>query len=309
MASRPPHLMASHPPRVAEGFPRQRLTVLPVSVLRRARELPLVGALTLTRIGAFAPAPSHYVRRENGDADHLLILCLAGSGRGTLGTRRWSLAAGDAVVLPPQVAHHYRATEADPWTILWVHFRGRDAARYVDAIGATRERPTFHLRSLDRLVEAFEETYRHTLGGFTDADLLGLTTSLARFLGLCRLYQQSANLRRRRIEDRVLATIRHMEKHYAERLTLDDLARVAHWSPQHYSTQFKRRMNASPIDHLTHLRLRRAADLLKFTDQSVGSIAGSVGYDDPFYFSRRFTGHMGLSPTAYRRRFGTLEPG
>jgi iron complex transport system substrate-binding protein len=36
----------------------------------------------------------------------------------------------------------------------------------------------------------------------------------------------------------------------------------------------------------------------------LGDIAASVGYDDPFYLSRIFKKHLGLSPSGYRREYG-----
>lgn len=48
--------------------------------------------------------------------------------------------------------------------------------------------------------------------------------------------------------------------------------------------------------------LTEADRLLRYTDLTVGAIAARVGFDDPFYFSRLFKRHRGISPIEFRRR-------
>ena len=48
------------------------------------------------------------------------------------------------------------------------------------------------------------------------------------------------------------------------------------------------------------LRMQKATQQLDFTDQSVKSIAMSMGFDDPYYFSKRFRKIIGMSPKKYR---------
>ena len=63
---------------------------------------------------------------------------------------------------------------------------------------------------------------------------------------------------------------------------------------------FREWSGKSPVEYRTALRLSNAEAMLRHTDMSVGEIAGVVGFDDPFYFSRSFTKAYGLSPKAYR---------
>lgn len=51
--------------------------------------------------------------------------------------------------------------------------------------------------------DAFEETYRHAIDGFSDSGLLGLTTGLARLIALARIYSAVGSARARRTEDRI----------------------------------------------------------------------------------------------------------
>jgi len=47
--------------------------------------------------------------------------------------------------------------------------------------------------------------------------------------------------------------------------------------------------------------MQRAGELLQTGNLSVKEVAAMMGYDDPFYFSRRFKSAHGIAPLEYRR--------
>jgi AraC-like DNA-binding protein len=291
-------------PRIAEGFPGQRLIVLPPAVERRARALPICRDLRVTHIGAYQTAPHHFVERRHGTPEHILIVCLGGQGTCVIGTRKHRLATGHAIVLPPGVRHRYWADEDDPWKIFWVHFSGTRSRDYVAMLGLTAQKPVCWLHDLPSVVEAFEQTYRHALGGHTDVDLFGLSTGLSRLLGVCRLSQRALDVRRRHAEDQVLKTVHYIAENLHRPLTLAQLAAIAAWSPTHYSMVFRRQLNLSPIEYLLRLKVQRACERLRTSDDLVAAIASDLGFADPFYFSRLFRRRVGCSPRDYRAVYG-----
>lgn len=74
---------------------------------------------------------------------------------------------------------------------------------------------------------------------------------------------------------------------------------------------FKRRFQAatgmSPLEYVHTLRLEEAKQMLERESCSVETIANEVGYEDAGFFSRLFRRHVGLTPAAYRKRFGALR--
>jgi AraC family transcriptional regulator of arabinose operon len=290
--------------RVAEGFPGQRLIVLPPAVVRRATALPVCRDLMVTHIGAYQTAPHHFVDRPKGTKEHILIVCQGGQGVCSIQNRRHRMTTGHAIVLPAGLPHQYWAEENDPWKIFWVHFTGTRSRDHVAMLGLTPGNPVCWLHDLPGVAEAFEETYRHALGGHTDADLFGLSTGLARLLGVCRLAQRALDVRRRHTEEQVLKTVHHMAANLHLPLTLTQLAAVASWSPTHYSMVFRRQLNLSPIEYLLRLKIQRACERLRTTDDRIADIAQDLGFADPFYFSRLFRRRVGSSPRAYRETYG-----
>jgi AraC-like DNA-binding protein len=100
---------------------------------------------------------------------------------------------------------------------------------------------------------------------------------------------------------RIERTISYMIEHLNRPLQACDLAAVANISLSHYFTLFKRATGCAPIDFFIRLRMNRARQLLETTALNIKEIAGELGYDDPFYFSRLFKSVNGVAPTDYRK--------
>ncbi|MCK7607551.1 response regulator transcription factor [Geobacillus stearothermophilus] len=94
----------------------------------------------------------------------------------------------------------------------------------------------------------------------------------------------------------------YIDRHYAEPLTLEEVAEQAGMSPYYFSKLFKEQFGITFIDYVTNVRIERAKEALAETDQSLKEICFSVGYNDPNYFSRVFKKQTGLSPSEYRKK-------
>jgi AraC-like DNA-binding protein len=95
----------------------------------------------------------------------------------------------------------------------------------------------------------------------------------------------------------------HVDRHYAEGLDLDRLARVAGVSKYHFVCCFEAAYGETPIRYLTRRRIERAQDLLRSADLTVTGVFSAVGYAGLGSFSTRFRALTGESPVAYRDRW------
>ncbi|MGY0385741.1 helix-turn-helix domain-containing protein [Nocardioides sp. WG-D5] len=93
-----------------------------------------------------------------------------------------------------------------------------------------------------------------------------------------------------------------MDRHYAERLDVAAVARVAHVSPAHFSRRFKAVFGETPHRYLQRRRIERSMALLRDTPTPVTEVALTVGFTSPGTFSRTFRDIVGTSPSGYRAR-------
>lgn len=106
--------------------------------------------------------------------------------------------------------------------------------------------------------------------------------------------------------------IEYMTHHYTKEIRMQDMARLAGLSVNHFIRSFKRQFGMTPIDYILKLRMNRAKQLLFSTDK-IKMIAEQVGYKDEHYFSRLFKKNEGVAPTFYMKnkvsRIATLYYG
>jgi AraC family transcriptional regulator, arabinose operon regulatory protein len=287
--------------RIRDGFPNQRLIVIPQRVRERCRQLPLVESLYVSHIGSFPSAPHHYVKRPQGTVQAILIYCLAGRGVAEIGDGTFAIERGNALVIPPHTPHLYRADEKDPWSIFWIHFRGSKLGETLEWLGTDLGNPLIHAPDIPLMHSLFEEIYACLNYHYSNDGLLAMSSELLRFIARLRMNAVSSSKVLRVEDDRISESIAFMQRHLDLNINLEELARQAGQSVSSYSARFKDKTGESPINFHIQLKMRKACELLDSTDMMIAQIAELLGYEDPAYFSRYFKKIQGCSPLEYRQ--------
>lgn len=116
------------------------------------------------------------------------------------------------------------------------------------------------------------------------------------------------------------ATVRHrtnlfqeacaiVEIEFASELSLDEIARRVASSRRQLQRAYNEIGRTTFRDHLTSVRMERAAELLRTRALTVREVAHQVGYRQPAQFAKAFRRHHGLAPSDYRatQRFGAAS--
>ena len=91
-----------------------------------------------------------------------------------------------------------------------------------------------------------------------------------------------------------------LRSHLTQRLHVRALAAQVELNADYFSRQFHKSFGISPQGWITRARMQRAAAQLLETDLRIKQIAGELGFDDLWFFSRQFKRVMGRSPRNYR---------
>lgn len=100
----------------------------------------------------------------------------------------------------------------------------------------------------------------------------------------------------------VQAMVKYIQEHYAQPLTLQVLSGEFKMSESYISSLIKKRTGKGFSEHLVEIRIRKAQEYLRTTNDSIERIAERVGYPDYFYFTKVYKKATGISPAAYRRQ-------
>src|SRR3954463_11347863 len=93
-----------------------------------------------------------------------------------------------------------------------------------------------------------------------------------------------------------------VEAEFASDLSLDDIARRVASSRRQLQRAYSEIGSTTFREHLTAVRMERAADLLRLRGLTVREVAHGVGYRQPAQFAKAFRRHHGSSPSAFRSR-------
>ena len=96
-----------------------------------------------------------------------------------------------------------------------------------------------------------------------------------------------------------------VEHEYAADLSLDDIARRLASSRRQLQRAYSEIGNTTFRDHLTRVRMERAAELLVRRSVTVREVANRVGYRQPAQFAKAFRREKGIAPSDFRASGGS----
>lgn len=105
-------------------------------------------------------------------------------------------------------------------------------------------------------------------------------------------------------DDSIASAQEWMHKNFAKTFPLDEPARRVGMSMRNFVRRFKEATGDSPLTYLQKLRIAAAKRMLEGGHRTMQEISEAVGYQDAVFFRALFQRHTGVSPSAYRERFG-----
>lgn len=99
---------------------------------------------------------------------------------------------------------------------------------------------------------------------------------------------------------RLRVAIAHVAKHYLQRISEAEVARMCEMSPSRFCREFKAAFGVTFVEYVAVQRMLHAKRLLANPNMPVSDVAVAVGFSDPSYFTRVFRRQEGISPSEYR---------
>lgn len=252
-----------------------------------------------------------------------IVYITHGTGMHQIGNENFAVAPGDIFILSMGACHAFQSDNpADPLRhhdcLLFLD----DAAEQVDYSlfsemaadlfynvlfpqDVNRE-PYIRLRDNDETIRRILDTMAdESTKRRSDSDTMLFGCALQLLVLLSRLYNDAFNenevIQARR--EGIHNAIRYLEKNYSQRISLNELSRIALFSPNYFCTLFKETTGLSVTEYIQQIRNKEAIRLLLSTDLTVRDICQRIGYSDEKLFRRVFSRNVGCTPGEYRKRF------
>lgn len=237
--------------------------------------------------------------RKSGRRDFLLLYvcegkCVLSSDGGSLTAEK-----GSVVFYRPSEPQDYYFPAEPVNHNIWVHFSGDKCDELLAALNIGNERilKPSHTARIEHIFSAICDSF---LNKNTESSVIctGLLTAL---LGMLAEYTKEESSHafgeyRRIIGDEIM---RFKTTPY-QKMTIAKSAENCGMSVTHFSRVFKSVTGEPPLKYITRVKIERAKEMLIFTDESIASIAASVGYTDQNYFARIFKRFTGFPPSKIR---------
>ncbi len=241
------------------------------------KQLPFV----LNTVGEARQKP---LVRPEGNSFHQFIWVRGGCGSFRLREEYFTLGVGEGAFIRAGVPHSY---EGEDLQTMWLTFNGAEGL--LDFCG-TGDYFTFHIPSwLNKANEGLMRELTHTTSivarsgkGYT------LVTEL-----LDAIFAERAS---------AMQYVRqYLESHYAEPLSLDDIAAVAGLDRYVLCRRYQAEFHCSVIVDLCRVRVAKAKQFLRYSGEPVEEVGRLCGFQSPSYFAKRFREETGRTPREYRR--------
>lgn len=222
-----------------------------------------------------------------------------------------NLSEGELCFINAGILHNVWKTDRDPSEYNSVVFHpriigGLDSiywVKYIQPLSKPNFPPYLFFRADEKVSQLFAELWRiqseQAPGCENDIRYL-LTKLLMQLSGTPTKNCRQLSEREQRDIHRMKQMLTFLEDHFADELTLKQIAESAAISETECLRCFQRSIGTSPIRFLKEYRLQRAADLLRTTDESITEIATTCGFFDMSYFTRAFRQLYAATPTCYR---------
>ena len=257
--------------------------------------------LYLQEMGRGKTLPAHTSEQGNMQA-WLFFVVRKGSGSFSYRGKKYDLREGSCAFIDCGEPYIY-SMDTDDWEICWVCFSGLPVMPVYDKYCERGGRPVFIQEDLTGVRRIWSNLMdiAKVSDSLTDMKINAYLSDLLAFV------MDEAHQPEKREGDTQRVTVgavrEYIDQNYASSIDLDDLAERFGIDKGYLSKSFKKQTGQSIIEYTRVVRINKAKELLRFTDQTLDEIGKAVGITPGRYLSEVFKAVEGVVPSDYRKQW------
>lgn len=281
---------------------KNRYFKIPPPLVSEQRKNPLTLDLFIIETGEIEVEQGTIWGSENKLEKYLLVYCTKGNGFVVIEGEQIPVSNDQFFIIQKGMSFKFYSVLDVNSRLLIAYFDGWKAMRLGKEFALVRNLiPSVNNMVANREM-LFDEIFNNLSKGFHDDNMQYINFCFGHLLATFIYANRTMEDVEAEANPVVSRAINFLNKSLNKKLSLNELAAEVGYSPTYLSTIFKKETNYSPISYFSHLKILKACELLDYTNMKVKEISFSLGYTDPYYFTKDFTKRMGLSPRNYRNR-------
>ncbi|WP_313894073.1 ABC transporter substrate-binding protein [Psychrobacillus sp.] len=222
-----------------------------------------------------------------------ILIILEGNGLLSQNDKQHVVSRGSILLCDPSfgIEYHLKSCTPSPLQGILIGYRCLTTDGSKPLVLENGE-PSKHSSKVIRLAREFENAWKNQSdrGPFYIQQL---------FIELLAEFHEELNEKQLLVSPWIEQVISYIDTHYKEDLTREQMASLAHVSPEHLSRAFRQGTGRTFNEYLSLIRIRASQKRLLHEMPKLDELAQEVGYKEGTYLSRKFKQVVGLSPTSY----------
>lgn len=217
---------------------------------------------------------------------------------------------GDILFIPPLLLHSITLSSKEFYSETYVfhmNFLGGNSTdicstRYLTPMINHEFAMPFLITSKHPVYTSLHKCFRQITSLYNEKIMgyeLALKSLLLQSIFLLLQYSEKNTAYDSKTSDKLKCILDYIDLHYAEQISVSELARLCYFSDYHFMRFFKKHMSMTCIEYINNLRLEKSVEQFEQGNTSILDVSLSVGFHNLSYFHRAFKKKYHMTPRSF----------
>ena len=281
---------------------KKRFFKLPSFIITEQQKNPLTKDLYLCELAEILIKKDTLWSDQVKLEDHQLIFCTKGGGIIQISNDMVPFSQNQYCIIPQGFIFKIQTGDTDPSVFFTCKFNGEKSKIMEKDFTVVRDLIPSANNMVANRIMLFDELFNNLTKGFYNANYQYISLCFGHLLATFIYASRTSDDLMEEQNPGISRSIQFMEQNLDKKLSLNEIAEEAGYSPSYLTTLFRKKTGYSPSSYFSHLKIAKACEYLDFSKHKIKEISFLMGYTDPYYFSKDFQKKIGLSPRNYRKR-------